>query len=103
MKGLLLSCVDRKEEAYELVRLGLKNDLKSHVCWHVYGLLYRADRDYKEAIKCYRQALRIDEGNLQIMRDLSFLQVQVRDMMVDFIDSTRTGFIILVSTFSTQL
>ena len=41
-----------------------------------YRLLYRGDRDYKEAIKCYRQALRIDEGNLQILRDLSFLQVQ---------------------------
>jgi tetratricopeptide (TPR) repeat protein len=51
--------------------------MKSHVCWHVFGLLYRGDREYKEAIKCYRQALRIDEGNLQILRDLSFLQVQV--------------------------
>ncbi|KAK6124901.1 hypothetical protein DH2020_041362 [Rehmannia glutinosa] len=51
MKGLTLNCMDRKSEAYELVRLGLKNDLKSHVCWHVYGLLYRSDREYREAIK----------------------------------------------------
>ncbi|KAM0881849.1 hypothetical protein ACQ4PT_032687 [Festuca glaucescens] len=35
MKGLTLNCMDRKSEAYELVRRGLKNDLKSHVCWHV--------------------------------------------------------------------
>lgn len=28
---------EKKEEAYELVRKGLKADLKSHVCWHVYG------------------------------------------------------------------
>ncbi len=28
---------ERREEAYELVRRGLKADLKSHVCWHVYG------------------------------------------------------------------
>jgi len=61
MKGLILSYLNKKEEAYEFVRLGLKKDLKSHVCWHIYGLLYRADRNYEEAIKCYRNALRIDK------------------------------------------
>ncbi|KAG9150983.1 hypothetical protein Leryth_003095 [Lithospermum erythrorhizon] len=80
MKGLTLNCMDRKAEAYELVRLGLKNDLKSHVCWHVYGLLYRSDRDYREAIKCYRNALRIDPENIEILRDLSLLQAQTRDL-----------------------
>ncbi|PWA97460.1 N-alpha-acetyltransferase 15, NatA auxiliary subunit [Artemisia annua] len=80
MKGLTLNCMDRKPEAYELVRLGLKNDLKSHVCWHVYGLLYRSDRDYREAIKCYRNALRIDPDNIEILRDLSLLQAQMRDL-----------------------
>ncbi|XP_071691974.1 N-terminal acetyltransferase A complex auxiliary subunit NAA15-like [Rutidosis leptorrhynchoides] len=80
MKGLTLNCMDRKQEAYELVRLGLKNDLKSHVCWHVYGLLYRSDREYREAIKCYRNALRIDPDNIEILRDLSLLQAQMRDL-----------------------
>ncbi|CAK9185644.1 unnamed protein product [Ilex paraguariensis] len=80
MKGLTLNCLDRKSEAYELVRLGLKNDLKSHVCWHVYGLLYRSDREYREAIKCYRNALRIDPDNIEILRDLSLLQAQMRDL-----------------------
>ncbi|XP_057532702.1 N-terminal acetyltransferase A complex auxiliary subunit NAA15 isoform X3 [Amaranthus tricolor] len=80
MKGLTLNCMDRKAEAYDLVRLGLKNDLKSHVCWHVYGLLYRSDRDYREAIKCYRNALRIDPDNIEILRDLSLLQAQMRDL-----------------------
>lgn len=117
MKGLTLNCMDRKVEAYELVKKGLKvqqrgcfraiclisaecglevgwahhtytghsvtyaavllpqNDLKSHVCWHVFGLLYRSDREYREAIKCYRNALRIDPENIQILRDLSLLQV----------------------------
>lgn len=28
-------------QAYELVKLALKNDMRSHVCWHVYGLLHR--------------------------------------------------------------
>ncbi|XP_077212035.1 N-terminal acetyltransferase A complex auxiliary subunit NAA15-like [Tasmannia lanceolata] len=80
MKGLTLNCMDRKADAYELVRRGLKNDLKSHVCWHVYGLLYRSDREYREAIKCYRNALRIDPDNIEILRDLSLLQAQMRDL-----------------------
>lgn len=39
MKGLILNCMaeEPKEEAFELVRKGLKHNLKSHVCWHVYG------------------------------------------------------------------
>lgn len=37
MKGLVLNHLGRKEEAYKLVREGLKHHLASHVCWHVYG------------------------------------------------------------------
>ncbi|KAJ0960818.1 hypothetical protein J5N97_001267 [Dioscorea zingiberensis] len=81
MKGLTLNCMDRKSEAYELVSVVLRfNDLKSHVCWHVYGLLYRSDREYREAIKCYRNALKIDPDNIEILRDLSLLQAQMRDL-----------------------
>lgn len=80
MKGLITNCLGRRDEAYELVKLGLKNDLRSHVCWHVYGLLYRSDTNYKEAIKCYLNALRIDPNNQNILRDLSWLQIQMRDI-----------------------
>ncbi|XP_074650017.1 N-alpha-acetyltransferase 15, NatA auxiliary subunit-like [Tubulanus polymorphus] len=80
MKGLTLNCLGRKEEAYDFVRRGLRNDLRSHVCWHVYGLLQRSDRKYDEAIKCYRNALKWDKDNLQILRDLSLLQIQMRDL-----------------------
>mmetsp|Transcript_31747 Transcript_31747/g.90154 ORF Transcript_31747/g.90154 Transcript_31747/m.90154 type:complete len:895 (+) Transcript_31747:199-2883(+) len=79
MKGLTLNCLEKKEEAYDLVRKGLKANLRSHVCWHVYGLLYRSDRNYAEAIKCYVNALRMDKDNVQILRDLALLQVQMRD------------------------
>ena len=37
MKGLIYGYTDRQKEAYELARQGLKCNLKSHVCWHVYG------------------------------------------------------------------
>ncbi len=77
MKGIILNSMGKKIEAYELVKLGLKNDVRSHICWHVYGLMHRSDSNYKEAIKCYLNALRIDPGNQNILRDLSWLQIQV--------------------------
>ncbi len=40
-------------------------------------LLYRGDQNYDEAIKCYKNALRIDKENYQILRDLSNLQVNI--------------------------
>ncbi|KAG5890001.1 hypothetical protein JTB14_032624 [Gonioctena quinquepunctata] len=80
MKGLTLNCLGRKEEAYEYVKRGLRNDLRSHVCWHVYGLLQRSDKKYDEAIKCYRNALKWEKDNIQILRDLSLLQIQMRDL-----------------------
>jgi len=80
MKGLTLNCMGRKEEAYDHVRRGLRNDLQSHVCWHVFGLLQRSDKKYDEAIRCYRNALKWDKDNVQILRDLSLLQIQMRDL-----------------------
>lgn len=79
MKGLILNCMDKKTEAYELVKLGIKNDIRSHITWHVLGLLHRSDRNYKEAIKCYKNAVRISPENQQILRDLSWMQAQLLD------------------------
>ena len=79
MKGLALNSLDRKAEARELVKHGLKLDMLSHICWHVYGLLHRSDRNYREAAKAYLNALRFDKDNQQILRDLSLLQIQIRD------------------------
>jgi|EP01047_Picozoa_sp_COSAG01_P046555 tetratricopeptide (TPR) repeat protein len=80
MKGLILNCMERKEEGYDFARRGLRNNLRSHVCWHVFGLMHRADRNYPEAIKSYMQALRIDTENMNILRDLSLLQIQMREL-----------------------
>jgi hypothetical protein len=45
--------------------------------WHVFGLLHKSENNLKEAKKCYLNALRIDSGNQNILRDLSALQVQM--------------------------
>jgi peptide alpha-N-acetyltransferase len=79
MKALILNTTGKQEEAFELGKLALKNAMKSHVCWHVYGLLYRSVKNYEEATKAYRFALRLDPESQQIQRDLALMQVQTRD------------------------
>lgn len=80
MKGLILNSMGKRQEAFEYVKRGLKNDVKSHVCWHVFGLLQKADHKYEEAIKCYRNALRLKKDSVQILSDLSLVQIQTRDL-----------------------
>jgi len=66
MKGLFLSALEKKEEAFEFVRQGLKMNIMSHICWHVYGLLWRSEKNYEEAVKCYRHALKYDKVNMTL-------------------------------------
>ena len=62
MKGLVISFLDgRREEGVELVRKGIRCDLTSHIVWHVFGLVKKAEKDYEEAVKSYIQALRYDK------------------------------------------
>jgi peptide alpha-N-acetyltransferase len=66
-----------------------KENLTQSVCnfvgWHVYGLIYRYEKNYEEAVKRYAQALRFEKENVQIHRDYSTLQIQLRnyDAFVD--------------------
>ena len=47
---------------------------------HFCRLLYRSDREYDEAIKCYKNSLRMEKDNLTVLRDLAQLQIQIRDL-----------------------
>ncbi|KAK9493678.1 NMDA receptor-regulated protein 1-domain-containing protein [Lipomyces doorenjongii] len=79
MKGLILCFSDKKDEGHELIKKGLRNDLTSFVCWHVYGLFYRSERNFEEAAKCYVHALKYAPDNTNILRDLALLQCQMRN------------------------
>lgn len=78
MKGLLISHLGQKEEAHEFIKRGIRNHITSHICWHVYGLLNRSEKNYEEAIKCYCNALKYDKDNVNILRDYSILQLHQR-------------------------
>ncbi|RDW71923.1 putative NMDA receptor-regulated protein 1 [Coleophoma crateriformis] len=79
MKALILNSQGKTDEAFALAKVALQCDMKSHVCWHVYGLLYRAVKNFEEAIKAYKFALRLEPDSVQIQRDLALLQIQMRD------------------------
>ncbi|CAF3380700.1 unnamed protein product [Rotaria sp. Silwood1] len=53
-----------KEEAAENIRNGIKNNITTHVVWHVYDLWQRSE------CKC-------DENSLMILHDLSLLHIQM--------------------------
>ncbi len=95
MKGLVLTHMGRREEGIELVKKGVRLDLTSHICWHVFGLIQKGEKNYEEALKSYTQALRFDKAsrcgitfindltiapqeNLNILRDAAHLQTQLR-------------------------
>ncbi|KAJ2902689.1 hypothetical protein MKZ38_000274 [Zalerion maritima] len=79
MKALIMNQQGKTEDAFTLAKEALKMDMKSHVCWHVYGMLYRSNKNFEEAIKAYKFALRLEPESQQILRDLAILQVQMRD------------------------
>jgi len=79
MKALLLNSLGETEEAFALAKVALRNDMKSHVPWHVYGLLWRSAKNFEESIKAYKFALKLEPDSTQILRDLTFLQIQTRD------------------------
>ena len=57
----------------------MKN-LKSELCWHILGIINRNQRKYVDAIGCYKNALKYDAQNVNILRDLAVLQVHVREL-----------------------
>lgn len=80
--------VANEATAFALAKQALNADMKSHICWHVYGLLYRSTKQLDEAIKAYKFALRLEPESAQIQRDLAFLQIQMRDY-TGYIESRR--------------
>jgi N-alpha-acetyltransferase 15/16, NatA auxiliary subunit len=79
MKALIMNQQGKTDEAFALGKEALMADMKSHICWHVYGLLYRSQKNFEEAIKAYKSALKLEPDSVQIQRDLAFLQIQMRD------------------------
>lgn len=79
MKALIINAQGQTDQAFTLAKEALTLAMKSHICWHVYGILYRTNKNFDEAMKAYKFALRLDPESAQIQRDLAVLQIQMRD------------------------
>uniref|UniRef100_A0A7E4VXR6 TPR_REGION domain-containing protein n=1 Tax=Panagrellus redivivus TaxID=6233 RepID=A0A7E4VXR6_PANRE len=79
MKSLILDVTGHHAEAVELSRKALQHDVKSHVCWHIFGMIMRSDRKYGESLKALKMALARSPENPQILRDLALVQAHIRD------------------------
>ncbi|CUA71486.1 N-alpha-acetyltransferase 16, NatA auxiliary subunit [Rhizoctonia solani] len=79
MKGLVFTNMPgKRDEGVELVRKGLALGLESHICWHVYGLVLKQEKNYAQALGAYNRALKYDVDNMNILRDAAQLQMQLR-------------------------
>ena len=72
-KALILNALKRKTEAYDLVKKALFKNMGNFTCWHVYGILNRGHKKFDDARKAYIMALKADETNVNVLRDLSLL------------------------------
>ncbi|XP_023336422.1 N-alpha-acetyltransferase 16, NatA auxiliary subunit [Eurytemora carolleeae] len=80
IQGLLLLGIGKVEEAEKTVREGLKADLRSHSCWNSLALIQKDLKKYSEAIKCFRNCLKLEPKNEEVLRNLSVLCIQTRDL-----------------------
>ena len=71
MKGLLFVHQGKRDEGQELVKKGIRNDLTSHIVWHVYGLIQKGEKKWEEALKSYTQALKCDRVRASCIAQLS--------------------------------
>uniref|UniRef100_A0AC34QAB7 Uncharacterized protein n=1 Tax=Panagrolaimus sp. JU765 TaxID=591449 RepID=A0AC34QAB7_9BILA len=79
MKALILDVTGHHPESVELAHRALKNDVKSHVCWHIFGMIKRSDKKYDESMRALKRSLQLSPDNPQILRDLALIQVHTRD------------------------
>lgn len=61
MKGLVMVHLGEREAGIALVKDGMRKDLQSHICWHVWALIQKGEHNYEEALKSYTVALKIDK------------------------------------------
>ncbi|KAL7671137.1 hypothetical protein ACOME3_006045 [Neoechinorhynchus agilis] len=70
---------ERQMEAKESILKGLRNNMSSSICWQVFGHFNRTYGHYEDAAKAYVNAYNRDKENFTILRDLSNVQVHLRD------------------------
>ena len=77
--------MNEKVEGERLIKEALKKEIKNTTVWHFYALFYKQEkylfdyhRNYPQSMRSYKCALMYDPSNAVILRDLTYLQLQLR-------------------------
>lgn len=58
--------------------------------WHFLALYHKEEKNYNQAMKCYMQAIKNDPTNINVIRDLSYLQLYLRQYQ-PFLETAKKG------------
>ena len=80
LKGLNYYYLQKPKEAEQTLKLALKANFKSPVAWHFYAIFHKESGNYSQAMKSYNKALNFAPTNYNIIRDLSYMQLYLRQI-----------------------
>ena len=80
LKGLNFLYLNKPEEGEQTLKQALKANFKSAVAWHFYAIFQKERGNYSQAMKSYNKALAQATTNYNIIRDLSYMQLYMRQL-----------------------
>ena len=90
LKGLNYLYLKKPEEGEKTLKQALKANFKSAVAWHFYAIFQKERGNYSQAMKSYNKALAQAPTNFNIIRDLSYMQLYLRQLN-SFVETCRLG------------
>ena len=88
LKGLSYYYLKQPDKAEQTLKEALKANFKSSVAWHFYADFLKERGDYIKAMQSYNRALNHSSTEFTVIRDLSHLQLYLRQIE-SFVESSR--------------
>ena len=78
LKGLNYHFLKKPEEAEKTLKEALKANFKSAFAWHFYAIYQKETKNFIQALKSYNKARQFNPNNFNVIRDLSYMQLYLR-------------------------
>ena len=90
LKGLNYHFLQKPKEGEQFLKDALKANFKSSVAWHFYAIFQKENGNYTQAMKSYNKALNFSPTNFNIIRDLSYMQLYLKQID-SFVETCKSG------------
>ena len=90
LKGLSYLYLKKPEEGEQILKEAIKANMKSAIAWHFYAIFHKEQGNYSQAMKSYNRALKLAPSNFNIIRDLSYMQLYLRQLN-SFVETCKIG------------